>query len=870
MSRMIAVAALFLSALCSSAIAAESIDYRIPPSMQVLSQAMRLSLDPEADGYRGDTTLQLELTEAMDALALHWVDLDVSGITLQQWETSADGDPRALLSQDQRQLTISDSDYDMHWLSDGGPIAPGRYQLTLSFTGRYSTDALGLYKAKSDGESYLFTQYEMTLARRALPLVDEPNSKIPWTVTISAPERFKVATNTPMVTTQKEDNGWITHTFAPTPPMPSYLLALAVGDFDVTPIPGLDVPGYIYSPKGTAQATGFAARQTGSILAALEAYFGSKYPYQKLDFVAVPDFTFGAMENAGLVTYRTELLLRGDDPEPSAALSTVNVIAHELAHMWYGNLVTMAWWDDLWLNEAFASWMANKVTVDLYPQYQAELSLPQAGAFPVDALGATRPIRKEVKTDEDVLDGLGLNYSKGHAILNMLEQSIGEAQFRAAIRDYMGAYQWRNARAKDLWDALSRHAKFSVDEVAATFLNQPGFPLISIRADGAVSQSRYENLGAGLTPQLWEVPLAVKAKTAAGIQEIQLTLDGATGSLPAVADAEWIMPGSNGNGYYVWRIADTQYAALLADINRLSDREKAALLVNGSQLLGAGVVDMGQHTALLAALAEQTNEEIVLKSVEGLRSVASMYRGTYLEPEVARLVAERLMPWYLRLGPAPQENDNDSAIKLRARVLRTLAEFGADTAVAERLGEIAERYLEDPDSIDGGIGFEALRVNALVNGDLALAKQYLAVYQRTGNATLKSQLTGAMYFNQPAALGYVVKQLAEGQVVAGDVGRVISGLFYANGDQTQLYALLETHFDAIHARMPEFYRPMFPQLASPGCSADNRQLQQSFFGERGEQLSTALSKSQEAAGNCIDKANRGRESLEAYLKQDGT
>jgi alanyl aminopeptidase len=858
MRRLITALAL-LGALATSlattswATTADDVDYRVPKAMEVLSQTVDLRLDPDADDYRGTTTLTLRLTDDLEALALHWIDLDVTKIRLSQ-EGS------------ERSLTARAGDYDMHWLSDGETIPAGGYQLTLDFSGAYSTDALGLYKASAGGENYLFTQYEMTLARRTMPLVDEPDSKIPWQVTLRAPKRFKVAANTPVVTETESSDGWVTRTFKQTPPMPSYLLAMAVGNFDVTPIDGMDIPGVIYSPKGTGGATGFAMRQTAPILAALEDYFGRSYPYEKLDFVAVPNFTFGAMENAGLVTYRTELLLRGDDPAPDDALSTVNVIAHELAHMWYGNLVTMAWWDDLWLNEAFASWMANKVTASLYPQYQSDLSLPQAGAFPADALGATKPIRKEVRTEEDVLDGLGLNYSKGHAILNMLEQSIGEDSFRAAIRDYMAKHQWGNTVAADLWSALSRHAAYDVGAVAATFLNQAGYPLIEVSADGHLHQQRYENLGAGLPAQTWEVPIAMKLKTDDGIQEVTVTLKGESAEAAAVSEADWVLPGSNGNGYYVWHTSPKQYAALLQDIERLSDREKAALLINGSQLLGAGVVDMGQHAALLAAMAEQRNEEIVLKSVEGLRSIADMYRGTYLEADLARLVSQQLMPWYLKLGPAPKPDDNESAVKLRARVLRTLAEFGADASVAKTLAKLADAYIADPDGMDAGIGFEALRVNALRNGDLALAKRYLQIYQQTDNATLKSQLRGAMYFADNEAAALVMTALANGEVVSGDVARMLSGLFYANHDQSALYDLLETHYDDIAAKIPEFYRPNFPQIVSPGCNVANLELQQAFFSERGNALSTSLSKSQEAARNCIDRANRGRSALESYLQ----
>ncbi len=842
---------LLLASLTATLGIADNVDYRVSKQQRVRAQMLALRLDPAATGYTGETVLDITVTSALGHLTLHWVDLNISRIEL--------------IQDDQiRILTAQQAGWDMHHLADGNDIVAGEYRLRIEFAGEYSTDALGLYKTTEQGEDYLFTQFEMTLARRMVPSVDEPDTKIPWTAHIAAPKAMTVVANTPLERVTEEGE-WRRYEFATTPPMPSYLLALAVGNFDVTPIAGLPVPGAIYSPKGSASSVGFSAEVTPSILQALESYFDLPYPYRKLDFVAVPNFTFGAMENVGLITYRAELLLNGDNPDPNSALSTVNVIAHELAHQWYGNLVTMAWWDDLWLNEAFASWMAYKITDHLHPDYMASLYLPQGSAFGADALAATSPIRKEVKTEEDVLNGLGLNYTKGHGILNMLERAMGAKAFRAGIRDYMKQHSWSNTQAGDLWAALDKHADFSVCEVAETFLNQAGFPLIHINADGLLTQRRYENLGANLGAQTWRIPMRLRIGTGDDVIQQSRTLADDPVQIDAIAKADWVLPAAGGDGYYVWSLEPQVYRALLKQLSSLSEREKLAVLINGERLLAAGAVDMGQHMALLTTLMAERNEEIARRALEGIREVGEMYRGTHIEPLVRHWVSETVGPWRITLGLKDRPNDTQGQTKMRGRVARVLAQLGNDGDLISSLQAMADAYLKDPSSAPAGLGIEALRINALTAGDAAMASRYIAAYKSTTNAVVKANLHRAMYFTNEAAIAVVVDAIAEGTFGAGDIASALSGLFYANVEQDALYALLQDRYEAIVSKLPEFYIPMMPQMMSPACDAANSARQQAFYSERGERYVTALQKSQESSRNCVGRKSRGLDSAEAFL-----
>ena len=283
--------------------AAESVDYRLPPEIQPSAQSIHLTLDPAKEDFSGSTVLQLDIAEDVDRIGIYQIDVAMSAITLR----SGDGE---------RMLSAEVGDYDINWLSDGETIAAGQYELSIEFAAKFSTDALGMHRTHFEGNDYIFTQMESMYLRRAIPSFDEPAFKIPYTLTIDAPEDLTVVANTPVATESRKD-GWQRVEFMPTKPMSSYLIALAVGPLDRATIEGLSVPGYIYVPVGHADSLGFVIKNTPIITEELEEYFGTDYPFRKLDFVGVPEFAFGAMENVGLVTYRLEYLTLGDEASGS-------------------------------------------------------------------------------------------------------------------------------------------------------------------------------------------------------------------------------------------------------------------------------------------------------------------------------------------------------------------------------------------------------------------------------------------------------------------------------------------------------------------------------------------------------------------------
>ncbi|MCP9477936.1 M1 family metallopeptidase, partial [Marisediminitalea aggregata] len=529
---------------------ARDVEYRLPSGIQPTFQKIHLNIDPDTPEYSGVTIIDIDITKPTQRVGFYQLDLQVDS---------------AELVQNQRitPLAIEKGDYDINWGYATREIPVGTYSLKIHFHGKVNTSSDGMYLSSFENKNYIFTQFEDMHARRAFPSFDEPNFKIPYQMTITSPEKQVVVSNTPVEKHEVKD-GMQTVTFMKTKPMPTYLIAYTVGPFDSVELTGLKVPGKIYVPKGYADKTKFVVKHTPEILTALEDFFGIEYPYRKLDFVAVPNFTHGAMENAGLITYRDSLLLLEDEPGLAERSGPLNVIAHELAHQWYGNLVTMAWWDDLWLNEAFASWMASYVMMELYPELNFRDRIIQEGAFGADASPTVKPVKKVVKSQPDVMDGLGLNYSKGESILQMIESLIGTDNFRTGIRAYMKKHAWGNTQADDLWAALDKVSDFNLSAMMKAYLEQPGYPLIDVASDGSVSQQRYHYAGAKVDAQNWAVPLNISYKKDGKISREIVFVDKSSTRLPQLAEADWVFPNDNATGYFRWSIPESQLDNLLA------------------------------------------------------------------------------------------------------------------------------------------------------------------------------------------------------------------------------------------------------------------------------------------------------------------
>ena len=413
------------------------------------------------------------------------------------------------------------TDHVVGLASDTATVGPGSGRLRIAYDGAISRrDMEGLFAQQEGDEWYAFTQFEPLGARRAFPCFDEPSVKIPWQITLQIPTRDSGFSNTPEISNRPGANGMKTIAFAETKPMPSYLVAVAVGPFEAVEAGKAGRKSTtirILVPRGRSSEARWAVETTPRILIALKDYFDLPYPYEKLDQVSVPVF-FGAMENPGLVTYGQTLMLQKPGEETINGRRTyVSIAAHELAHQWFGNLVTMAWWDDLWLNESFASWMGQRITNSLGPDWgiDVEKVWSRSEALITDSLATTRQVRQPIESLHDIANAFdGITYAKGQAVLEMFEAWLGEDVFRRGVRQYINQHQWGNATFTDFADALSKAADRDIVQPLSSFLNQPGAPLVSVeqKCEGerprlVLAQKRYLPLGsAGAESSVWHVP----------------------------------------------------------------------------------------------------------------------------------------------------------------------------------------------------------------------------------------------------------------------------------------------------------------------------------------------------------------------------
>jgi puromycin-sensitive aminopeptidase len=583
-------------------------------------------------------------------------------------------------------------------LSTGVPVLPGSFTVEVEWDGTFGAGLRGLYRAGP----LAATQFEAADARRVFPCLDEPGFKAPWALTV------EVAAGTPVLANGAElrrvsagDREVVT--FAETPPLPTYLVALVAGPMAAGPADLVGkVPVRTWAVPAKADLTSFGQEVAAAVLPRLEGYFDVPYAFGKLDQIALPDFEFGAMENAGLVTYReTALLLDPATASLPVRKRIAEVVTHELAHQWFGNWVTMRWWDDLWLNESFATWMAYKIVAGWRPEWRIWLDFDQgkAAALSLDALRSTHPVHAEVHNPEDMGEAFDLiTYEKGGAVLRMIEAWLGEAPFRAGIRLYMRRFARGNAVAADLWRALEEATGQPVLELASAWIRQPGFPLLSLARDGSrvrLSQRRFLSERGARAEGTWPVPAVLRFADAGGVREQRVLLRDAETEvvLDASGPVRWVLGNAGSTGFYRVDHGAAEREALRRALPELRPEERIGLLADEWALLRAGEREAGAFLDLLTAY-EGEEDRAVLDELGG-RLAAVEHRLT--EPGAVgrfrRFAAALLRPALERAGLDPAPDDDGEARLRRAALVRGTAVVARDAAVSAAIVARLDRFL---------------------------------------------------------------------------------------------------------------------------------------------------------------------------------
>ncbi|HZJ54129.1 MAG TPA: M1 family metallopeptidase, partial [Myxococcaceae bacterium] len=821
---------------------------RLPSTFRPAAQRLWLTVVPSAPAFSGRTEIDGTLDSTTDVVWLNADALEVGPVAARVGTEEVRAEP--VMRSDQRVA-----------LRFPRTLPAGPVTLLLQFRGtQFTQEDSGIFRQQSGGDWYAFTQFEETDARRAFPCVDEPSAKIPWELSLRVPAGLTAVANTPVAAETPAGEGMKEVRFRQTRPLPSYLVAFGVGPFEIRearPAGRKRVPVRIIAPRGRARESAWAARTTPEILEGLEDYFGIAYPYEKLDVLAIP-FTvgFGAMENVGLVTFRETLVLtRPEQDRIERRRAYVLVAAHEFAHQWFGDLVTAAWWDDVWLNEAFATWMETKVIERWAPAWgMAAKRVEQRNeAAEADALISARVVRQPVHTYDDVKNAFdSITYEKGASVLRMFEQWVGPETFRRGIQGYLRTHADGNATARDFLAAISGAAGRDVAPAFASFLDHPGVPRVqaSVRcgAGGAVldlAQDRWLPAGStGDRAGLWQIPVCTRWSTRGKEQSRCVLLDAprAEVKLEERSCPAWVLPNAGYAGYYRLQL-DPAWRARLVRSGKLDDAERVGLLGDTDALVRGGAIPRSEGLQLAARHAG-SREHHVLKAAIQLATVREDFLAGRLGPAYATWVRKVFGPRARALGFRPKPAEDDEVQLLRPALVDFVARRGEDPALTAEARTLTEAWLSQPRAVAPEVRTAVLTTAGQVSGrDLhqALAQRL----DRTADVDTRDWLLeGLSSTRVPELLDDNLALATSGRLNPREVVKLLVGGKWKEvappADSTigraRMLAGVDRNWDTLVAVMPRGGLTRFLSLVGESCSGDERAEAERIFDSRASRM----------------------------------
>ena len=693
-------------------------DYRLPPTVKPEKYDITLAPDLDAFTFKGEETIEVRIVSRVSSIDLNAAELEIQHAQL----TLADG---AVL---QCQSMVANTEMETITFDFGREVPPGTAALNIHFTGTLNDQLRGFYRSRYTGadgkEHYLATtQFEATDARRAFPCWDDPAVKAVFSVTLITPNELQAISNTLIESERELGDGTKAVRFKPSPRMSTYLVALVVGDMACVQAKAANgTLMRVWTTRGKEEQGRFALENAVKLLSYYNRYFGIPYPLEKLDHIAVPDFAAGAMENWGAITYRETALLF--DPANSAATARqriLEVVSHEMAHMWFGDLVTMEWWDDLWLNESFASWMGDKAVDSLYPEWAMWtqfVSHDTNRALSLDGLRNSHPIEAKVTNPAEIRELFdAISYSKGGSVLRMLEHFLGAAVFRKGLRHYLRTHQYSNARTEDLWKALEEVSGKPVTALMDSWVKQTGYPLVQVetKRGGAyvnlrLRQGRFlydnpmdQSSGDG---SLWQVPLSV-AMDGRG-RPVTRLMDGVEDEVrlrtaakaDAKAPARWIKVNPGQTGFFRVHYPPEEWKLLRKAVaNReVSAIDRLGLQNDAYALVRSGILPAPQFLELAEAYKEEVDATVwgdLATNLGGLETIIADQPYIDQFDRFARGLFEQAahkVGWEARPGEGHLE------ALLRSIVLGQAGVYGDPSVIAEAKARFT-RYLDDPGSL---------------------------------------------------------------------------------------------------------------------------------------------------------------------------
>lgn len=835
--------------------------FRLPEDVRPEAYHVHVVPDLNRGIFRGEEIIEITLERGRSVIQIHAADLDLDRAEITPRDKALikpAGTPRKPSFAASRS-PIEAIEFTAHPTRETVEIRfprslpAGRYTLSIAYHGALQKRLRGLYAAQSGNRRYAFTQFEAADARRCFPCFDEPAMKARFTFSVTVRSGLTVVSNNPVRRSDHNTNGTTTWHFTQTPPLSTYLCALAVGELESEEQRHLGtVPVRVWHVPGKANMATFALETAIASLQRLERYFNIPYPYDKLDLVAVPDFEAGAMENAGAVFFRETLLLVDPHTITVAEQKRVaEVIAHELAHMWFGNLVTMQWWDDLWLNEAFATWMAFKIIDDWKPEWRMwnNFEPHRSAALGMDALANTHPIYADVANAAQATENFdAITYEKGASVVRMLESYLGESKFRKGVRAYISANAESNAVAADLWKALEKASGQPVEKIARGWIKQPGFPIVSFARDEekaepelAVRQERFKASPTTKIPaggsNSWPLPLVVKVPRGRGSRMeralVQKTRD--TIKLKGDKAPEWYYGNAAEGGFYRPLHDDECLASLTENFQaHLEPVERMGLAGHQWAIVRAGRAPLSSFLSIVDACRDEEEYE-VLDTLLGPLS--------FLDDQVIDACGpgarEQLHAWLERVfGPAraelgwdPEPDEAQSTILRRSSLFRLVGVLAENREVADESATRLDAFLDDPTTLDANLADSFVSIVAR-EGDYERFTRMRGAVEATRTPQERRRLQLALGdFRQTRAMEQGLGITLTPEVPTQDVGFLLIRYLSNRVARPLAWAFIQKNWEAIAGRLPPMMASRLIEATALLQSKDHRKEVAAFFKE---------------------------------------
>jgi aminopeptidase N len=815
--------------------------------------------------FRGRETIRVQLKTPATAVTLHAAEIEFVEAVIEAGGRT------------QTARVTLDATTETATLTVPQPLPAGGAAIRITYNGILNDKLRGFYVSKANGRSYAVTQMEPTDGRRAFPSFDEPIYKATFEVSLMIDQGDTAISNGAQVSdTPGPEPGKHTISFAPTPKMSTYLVAMIVGDFACRSGASDGTPIRICATPDKLGLTDFALEVAEQQLAFYNGYFGIKYPFGKLDIIAVPDFAAGAMENSGAITFRERLLLvDAERASLGVRKSVASIISHEIAHQWFGNLVTMKWWNDIWLNEGFATWIASRPLAAWRPEWNVELddAADTQSALGLDALRSTRPIRIDVETPAEISEVFdGIAYEKTAGVLRMIEGFVGPEPFRKGIASYLAKYSYANAAGEDFWREMTLVTGRPVDRVMQSYVEQAGAPVLSLvssctgtNSEIALSQERFAGTpGASVPPHTWTVPVCFKANDGQPRCEV---LDRPRQTFTASGCAN-VFANADGRGYYFTEYTPAAVRALSASVAGLKPVERLSLLGDEWWMVRAGRHDIGAYLDLAASLAGDDTPAIT----EAIASRLA-FALEYLVPPPQRSrfeawIRDRFGPALAALGVPGNAADSDQRQSRRAELFTLVARGGNDPATQARARELAAGYIENPMSLPGTLAPAVLRV-AAASGDAALYDRYIAQLTRlSGQPEEYYRFFSALAsFADPALVRRTLAFAISPAVRTQDTGQLIAGLLGQARSREAAWAFVRAEWPTLTQKLGTFQGiPEIVGALGTFCSAEAAAEIRQFFAKNPvPSAERTLQQSIERIENCAALVQRQSPALHAWI-----